>query len=203
MSGPNQLSSVTSAPSVSVDPALGLPQVVVKEKRWEALVQLIAGVVLVPASVLIILSGINGTAKAGWQLGFVLLVIAPFLAVFGWKRLKRGSCVVIAQYGFDDRAGTVPAGPVLWREVNSMGTRSDTIVRANSIFVGARKRKQLVIELKPGPRKPLSSLGPAPQQTEKVRITLESMDGGDKRLPDLMWKAWQQWRREQEQTASS
>ncbi len=187
--------TVSGAP---LDPALGLPRAVVKEKKWEALGELIAGVGLVAISVAWLVATVTGTSKDGrWPLAFVFMAIGPFVGIDGYRRLRRGSCVIIAANGFDDRSGSDPAGPVLWSEVQGMEFGWATDVRMGASFISAKKRKQLVITLKPVKRMPLSPSGPPPKPIDKACILLDNMEGGDKRLPEAMRQAYQSWRDDQ------
>jgi hypothetical protein len=207
MSGLNQLSgsgTVGSIPGAPIDPALGLPRAVVGEKKWEALGELIAGIGLVAICVVWLAATVAGMSKDGrWPLAFIFLLIAPFVFFDGWRRLRRGSCVIVAENGFDDRTGTIPAGPVLWSEVENIDLDWAADPRMNAMFVSVRRRKQLVVKLNPGKRAPFSSLGAQPRQIDKASITLENMEGGDKRLPHLMWQAWQAWRQDHVPAARS
>jgi hypothetical protein len=109
--------------------------------------------------------------------------------------------VIVAELGFDDRSGDDPAGPILWSEVASMGERGKWHLALHPGAVYATRSRPLVVDLVGGPRGPLSPLGPQRRQIGRVSIETNVLEGGGKRLPELMEHAYARWleRRDWEQ----
>jgi hypothetical protein len=178
-----------------LDPALGLPVAVVREKRWNIRLEIGAGILLIVIFVWAAVAWATGH-PVQTEYGPLIYLCLPgglSLAWFGWRRIKRGDCVIVAERGFDDRSGDNPAGPILWSEVVSIGEEGKWHLALHPGAVYATRTRPLVIELVAGPRGPLSPLGPQPRQIRRVAIETNVLEGGRKRLPDLMQQAHERW----------
>jgi hypothetical protein len=204
----NQLSGSPSIPGAPLDAALGLLRAVVREKRWLAWLELgVSGPIFLIGLGTLAIALVGALAPeslppsvkvpGNWPVGFVLLVIGPIAAVDGWRRLKRISCVIVAELGFDDRSGKEPAGPVLWSEVETISPERMFRVGPGGTIIHAEAVNALVIRLAGLPRAPLSSLGPPPRQIEEIRIILDDLEGGRSRLPALMKESFVRWANDQ------
>jgi hypothetical protein len=176
-----------------LEPALGLPRAVAYEMRWVQWLQLVLGF----GCILMGLAALAGAASGHpWEskYGALIYILAPVGVAICWEawgHLKRWPCLILAQYGFDDRMVEHPAGPVLWSEVAGMEMSSVLHVGAGH----AARLPCLVVWLKPGPRQPLSPLGKPPQQIDKV--TLELTISQKKKIPPLMEAAFAEWQESQ------
>lgn len=178
-----------------LDPALGLPVAVVREKRWNIRLEMAGAVLLV---------GIAFWAAVGWATGhpvqteygpliYLCLPGGLSLGWFAWRRIRRGDCVIVAERGFDDRSGDGPAGPILWSEVVSMGEERKWHLALHPGAAYATRTRPWVVQLVGGPRRPLSPLGSQPRQISRVSIETGILEGGRQRLPELMERAYARW----------
>ena len=182
-------------PGAPLDAALGLPLAVVREKRWLTWTEMVASGALI---------GIAVGAAVGWAMGnpiqtqygpLIYLCLPGGLSIgwFAWRRIARGNCVILAERGFDDRSGDKPAGPILWSEVASIGEMGKWHLAVHPGAVYATRSRPLVVELVGGPRPRLSPLGPERRQMRRVTIETNGLEGGRKRLPELMGQAYARW----------
>jgi hypothetical protein len=197
---PNQLSGSPTVPGRPIDPALGLPRAVVREQRWVVWLELL--VVVLMAAILFAMTRAQlagEVVKGNFWLTAAICVGGGGYALFdARRRVARKSCVIVAQNGFDIRVGTNPTGPVLWSEVESISTERDVKVGVGGRWlVHARAVNTIVIRLGGEPSAPLSSMGAPVRQNKVLRIDLEEMEGGRRRLPELMDESLARWRVDQ------
>jgi hypothetical protein len=177
-----------------LDPALGLPRVVIYEKRWVQEIQLLLGLGTFAMGLYYWAQALGGNLYDGkyGPLVYLLAPIGPAIMWDAWRKLRRWTCLVIAEYGFDDRMGDKPAGPVLWGEVASMSRGTSMHVSSHGV-AGA---PTLNVILRRGPRQPLSPLGAPPKQIGSLQLELAT--GPERRIPELMEQAFARWQQDQQ-----
>jgi hypothetical protein len=173
-----------------LDPALGLPRYVIYERRWVQWIELVLGVFVFGAGVVALGAVMSGQTLGG-KYGPAILLCLPIGPLIVWEamgKIRRWSCLVIAQLGFDDRMGDNPAGPVLWSEVHSMGKDSTLHVGPGT----SARIPTFVVCLRPDPRQPLSPLGAQPKQLGRVVLQI-GFRGEETLIPSLMEESFRQW----------
>jgi len=178
-----------------LDPALGLPLAVVREKRSNIWIEIAAAILLAVIAAWAAVAWADGH-PVQTEYGPLLFLCLPgglVIGWFGWRRMRLGDCVIVAERGFDDRSGDSPAGPILWSEVVSMGEERRWHFAENPIGVVVGRTRPWVVHLAGGPRKPLSPLGLQPRQIGRVTIETGILEGGRNRLPELMQEAYRRW----------
>ena len=177
-----------------LEPALGLPRAVVYERRWVQWLELALGLGVLVFGVVAVVAASQGhpiESKYGPAV-YLCLPIGPAIVWEAWRKLRRWTCLVIAENGFDDRMGDQPSGPVLWQEVASMGMGAQMVVGPGH----GGKVPTFFVRFKPGPRQPLSPLGAAPKQVSTVWLEI-GFRGAETKIPSLMEAAYREWQERQ------
>jgi hypothetical protein len=173
-----------------LDAALGLPRAIIYEKRWVQWLVLLFGLGAFGFGLwatIVALRGHPYESKYG-ALIYVCLPVGPLIGLEAARSIRRWPCIVIAENGFDDRTSEHPAGPIAWYEVAGISTE-----RALHVGAGCSAAlPNLVIRLNPGPREPLSPLGPIPKQIREVRLQLP-LDQ-HRRAAQMLAAALAEWR---------
>jgi hypothetical protein len=172
-----------------LEPALGLPRAVVYELRWVQWLQLVLGVGVFAFGAWAVFAAAQGTpieTKYGPVI-YICLPAGPAIVWDAWRNLRRWTCLVVAENGFDDRTAAHACGPVLWQEVASMSGGTVWHVGAGH----AARLHSYTVQLKPGRRQPLSPMGPVPNQVESVTLELTLRE--KRRVPELMEAAYRDW----------
>jgi hypothetical protein len=83
---PNQLSGSVSFPGEPLDGALGLPVSVIKERSWEALIELAVCVPILVIGLAIIYGVVTGTNRESrWPMAFIFVLLGPLAGAAGCR----------------------------------------------------------------------------------------------------------------------